>query len=402
MPGVNPEILRWARETAGFTLEEASHRLGIKKARGNTSVERLEMLEAGDTEPTRPMLLKMANKYRRPLIVFYMEDPPRKEDREQDFRTLPEGYSDADTALVDALIRNIQVRQSILRSVFDDDEEIEPLTFVGSINLTESVEAVVESIKSVFEIDLDDFREQPNPQTAFKYLRGQVEKMGVFVLLIGDLGSHHSALDLDVFRGFAISDDIAPFIVINDKDSRAAWSFTLIHELTHIWLGQTGISSTISDLEIEQFCNLVASELLLPEVDLNSLDIDNVFDFQDRLNAISNFANEQNLSSSMVAYKLYLLEKIDRPNWIKMNLAYKKFWLEARDQLREKRRGKKGGPSYYTTRRHRLGDHMISLVHQMILGGSLTTLKAGKVLGVSPKNVQNLIEPRVQPNRVNT
>jgi len=38
--------------------------------------------------------------------------------------------------------------------------------------------------------------------------------VGIFVLLIGDLGSYHTAFDLEVFRGFALSDDIAPFIII--------------------------------------------------------------------------------------------------------------------------------------------------------------------------------------------
>ena len=75
MPQVNPDILRWARETAGLTLEEACKKLRIQEARGLSSEERLQSLETGNTEPSRPMLLKMAKHYRRPLIVFYMEKP---------------------------------------------------------------------------------------------------------------------------------------------------------------------------------------------------------------------------------------------------------------------------------------------------------------------------------------
>jgi hypothetical protein len=57
----------------------------------------------------------------------------------------------------------------------------------------------------------------------------------VFVLLVGDLGSHHSPLSQEVFRGFALADKRVPFIVINDQDAKTARSFTLIHELTHIF-----------------------------------------------------------------------------------------------------------------------------------------------------------------------
>jgi hypothetical protein len=46
-------------------------------------------MELGDDEPTRPVLLKMAKTYHRPLLVFYLAEPPRTGDRGQDFRTLP-------------------------------------------------------------------------------------------------------------------------------------------------------------------------------------------------------------------------------------------------------------------------------------------------------------------------
>jgi hypothetical protein len=59
----------------------------------------------------------------------------------------------------------------------------------------------------------------------FKQLRTATETLGVFVLLVGDLGSYHSALSEEVFRGFALADPVAPFIVINDHDARTARSF---------------------------------------------------------------------------------------------------------------------------------------------------------------------------------
>ena len=274
MPQVNPEILKWARETAGLTLEEASHKLDIHKARGISPSERLTEYETGKSEPSRPILLKMVKQYRRPLIVFYTDKPPQKGDRGQDFRHLPDHNNETD-AIVDAMIRDIQVRERILRAALEDEEEVKILDFVGSMRISDGVRSIVDSIKDTIDFDLDQFRKQPTLEDAFKYLRAKVEDAGVFVLLIGDLGSHHTTLTPEVFRGFAISDSIAPFIIINDHDSKAAWSFTLIHELVHIWLGQTGISSTDSELEIEKLCNAVASELFLPDNELSKLDLRN-------------------------------------------------------------------------------------------------------------------------------
>ena len=47
MPNVNHEILRWARETAYLTPEEAVEKLGIGDAKGIAAVRRLAALEAG-------------------------------------------------------------------------------------------------------------------------------------------------------------------------------------------------------------------------------------------------------------------------------------------------------------------------------------------------------------------
>lgn len=395
MPRVSPDILRWARETAGLTPDEAIKKLGIREARGVTPVARLSALETGETEPTRPTLLKMAKHYRRPLIVFYMEKPPRRGDRGQDFRTLPDSYSEESIALVDVLIRDVLVRQSLIRSGLEDEEDTQPLKFVGSMNITDSIDDFANSINKTIGFDLNVFRNLPTFEKAFAYLRGKTEEAGVFVLLMGDLGSHHTAFDLEVFRGFALADEIAPFIVINDRDSRAAWSFTLLHELTHIWLGQTGVSSSsYTELAIETLCNKVASELLLPQVDLDALVI-NHNDLDEVKNQITDFAKERNLSSSMVAYKLYLNGKIADKQWRKLAAEYRRLWLESKEEKRDKARGKKSGPSYYVVRRHRLGENLISLVHQMTLGGTITTLKAGKILGVAPKNVQTLFEPNI-------
>ena len=72
MPEVSPAILRWARETAGLTLDDAAERLDLREARGVSGSDRLAALEAGQNAPSRPLLLKMAKQYRRSLLAFYL------------------------------------------------------------------------------------------------------------------------------------------------------------------------------------------------------------------------------------------------------------------------------------------------------------------------------------------
>lgn len=309
MPRVNPEILKWARETAGLGAEEAARRLGILPARGRTEVGRILALEAGDEEPSRALLVKMARQYRRPLVVFYMAEPPRAAPRGRDFRTIPEEYTPRDEALVDALLRDVRARQSSVRSVLEDEDEAKTLPFVASMRETDGTDAILASIRETLGFSLDEFRRRRTPADAFQLLRERTEAAGVFVLLIGNLGSHHTTLDVELFRGFALADPFAPFVVINDQDSKAAWSFTLVHELVHVWLGQTGVSGAVADREIERFCNDVASALLLPLNEIDAVDWPAHATLEELAGIVDRFAGERNVSRSMVTYRLYLSER---------------------------------------------------------------------------------------------
>ena len=88
MPRVNPEIMVWARESAGLTQEEAARKLGFRDSSISTASEKLAAVECGRKEPSRPQLVKMAGRYHRPLLTFYLSRPPRQGDRGTDFRTL--------------------------------------------------------------------------------------------------------------------------------------------------------------------------------------------------------------------------------------------------------------------------------------------------------------------------
>ena len=392
MPKVNPEILRWARETMSLTPEQATTKLGLRDAKGVTATDRLAALEAGEIEPTRPMLVKMAKQYRRPLLTFYLLDPPRRGDRGQDFRTLPEHHSMTADSLLDALIRNVSARQSMVRAVLEDEDDVEPLAFVGCMEMADGVSATQSSIRSTIGVSLGDFRNQPSPERAFTLLRSGVESAGVFVLLMSNLGSYHTSIDLEAYRGFTLSDDIAPFVIINDQDSTSAWSFTLLHELTHVWLGQTGVGGARAGQVIEQFCNDVASHFLLPTEEITQLNVEESTDIKDSELRVSDFARQRNLSSSMVAYKLYRFGKIGEDTWIQLSEAYRNMWLDQRSERRRRARAQEGGPDYHVVRRHRVGPALISLVHRTMADGSKTTLQAGRVLGVSAKNVQPLLK----------
>lgn len=403
MPGVNPVILKWARETAGLTLQDAAEKLAIGEARGVPGDERLAAYEAGEREPSRPLLLRMAKQYRRPLLTFYMSEAPRLGERGQDFRTLPPEHSRAQDALVDALIRDVRARQEMVRAVLEDEDEAVRLPFVASMTTRDGVEAVLQSIRETLDLDLEQYQGRQlgnHGPRGFAYLRGQAEKAGIYVLLIGNLGSHHTSLDVETFRGFALADDVAPFVVINDQDAETAWAFTLLHELCHIWLGASGVSGANAGTAIEQFCNDIAGRFFLPAAELENLR-DLRGEGLDIVSArINDFAETRHVSHSMVAYKLYREGVIERDLWTRLSSLYRNQWIATREAQRERNRDREGGPNYYVVKRHRLGDALVSLTRRVLAEQVLSPSKAAKILGVKPSNVYSLVNAEVSPPAV--
>jgi Zn-dependent peptidase ImmA (M78 family) len=387
MPQVNPEVLVWARESAGLDLEEAAKKLNLKDTVTRTGAEKLNLLETGKLTSTS-MLRKMSKQYHKPLIAFYMKERPAKVDSGEDFRTLHEAVPPQQNALVETLLGKIEARQGILKEAMIAEDEAEALEFIGRASLKDNPRELAESIKQFHGIDLGQFRAQTSASGAFKYLRTLIEEKGVYVLLAGNLGSHHSNIDAAVFRGFVLSDEVAPFIVINDQDARSAWSFTLLHELIHLWLGKTGLSDQTSDNQVEQFCDTVASQILLPQDEFDAFMPDHV-DIGELVEQISEFANTVMLSRKLVAYRLLRRGDITPKVYGIVTQLFYREWRESKEAAKAKRTG---APDYYVVKKHRIGNALFDVVKRFSKSGALSSSKSGILLDVSSLNANKLLK----------
>lgn len=389
MPAVKPELLVWARKTAGLTIEDAAEKVGVGDTKTATAAERLSAMESGRKEPSRTVLLAMERVYHRPLVAFYLSRPPAKGERGVDFRTLRGGGEPADEALLDALVRDILARQDMVRALLEDDEDSETCEFVGSHTVKDGLDSVLGSLRAVLGTDLGVYRKRAAASKAFDLLRDRVEAAGVFVLLKGDLGSHHTRIPLESFRGFAIADPLAPFIVINDHDAAPARSFTLLHEVVHLLLGQTGVGAARTEHPDERFCDEVAGEFLLPSRELSELRVSGR-DRHSVAKAIADFADERNLSRTMIAYRLAREGRFDWALYEGLSAGWRAEWLERKRRAFEE---SETGPSFYTVRRHRLGRRLTEVVRLMMDSEDLSTGRAARILGVGIGQVDPLLEP---------
>ena len=362
--------------------------LGLKEAFGRTGAERLTALEAGQENPTRTQIMDLAKAYRRPLLTFYMSKPPVDSDRGEDFRTFSDSQPQDMEGLLDALLRDVRARHLVVQDVVADDEEAVQVSFVGSVSSKSGAVAVLKVLRRLIPITVTELRRERLPEAMFARLRKAVEALGVFVLQVGDLGNHVTTIDTSVFRGYAIADKVAPFIVINDKDTKTAWSFTLLHEMAHLILGASGISGgTLTGSPVEQMCNQVASSFLLGDNELpeaaqaiQGLSVDAA------LPLLISFSDDRKVSPDLVAYRLFRSGAITEATWNEVRSALR----DRLEAIRKTRPEQKGGGDFYRVRRQRLGG-LVDFTRRALAQGLLTPSKAGLVLGVKPRMVQTLV-----------
>lgn len=392
MPVINPEILIWARETAGYQLSEAAHKLGLADGKTATGEEKLAAYECGDKEPSRPLLVKMSKQYRRPLLTFYLEAPPIRADRGEDFRTIHRAVDPSENGMVDALVRRIKARQEVLREALISEQDQEPLKFIGSYTLPQGVIGLVNQIITTSDFDLTEYRSKRSQEEAFQYLRECIENLGVFSVLIGNLGSHHTNLSAEIFRGFAIADPIAPFVVINNQDAKTAWPVTLLHEVAHLWLGQTGISGAAAERDVERFCDRVASEILVPEVEIETaFSAASLRSFNSAADLIGRFASERKVSSALVAFRLMGSGVLSQDLFRRLSDFFYEKWRLHKENEKQKARESTSGPSYFVVKRMQNGRALMSTSERLMRSGELSTTQAAIVLGVRALKVGSLL-----------
>ncbi len=381
---INHIILEWARRQTDFTPEQAVMRAGIKdlKSKGLTAQERLVKWESGQEKPTLNELELIAKAYRRPLLTFFLSEPPRVVTSLQDFRTFGDRPVAKSSPEFAAFRRQIEVLQKAVRRLVEEagGKRIE---FIGSSTMDVTPVLIAQAIRNQLQFSLTDQQKVLSSEELFNTLRNKIGEAGVFVIRKADLGSAHSKILLEEFRGLVISDPIAPFIVVNPNDARPALLFTLVHELVHLWLGESGISnfdalkinsSDYQDREV--FCNNVAAEFLVPQRVL-------MMEWQDAMHGelestIQSLANKFKVSRVVIARRLLDLEQITGDAYWEMYNRWRNEWTIVREQQKEQ----EGGPGYFIVTKSKLGSKLLNTVIGAAFGGQLSLGNASKLLGI--------------------
>lgn len=369
---IRPELLNWALERAGIDPLDLEKRF-----------PKLPRWQSGDVQPTLKQLDNFARAVPVPVGYLFLAEPPQEPLPIPDFRTLAgHAVTRPSPNLLD-MIYACQERQSWYRDfarVYNQPE----LEFIGSVSLKTPPETAAERMCDVLGFDLAARRDCSTWNDALRLFIRQADQAGVLVMVSGIVGSNtHRKLNVEEFRGFALSDKLAPVIFINGADTKAAQMFTLAHELAHLWLGSTAISNIgmafASGFRTEEvWCNKVAAELLVPL----SVVRQELRDDEDLDQTLSRLARQFKVSTLVVLRRLLDAGQLGRAD-------FEVAWGKENSRLKELKGRQSGGGDFYKTTPSRVSRRLAKAIVISTLEGQTLYRDAFRMLGISKTKTFN-------------
>lgn len=370
---INPDILSWAQERAGMSADELSYAAGIK-------TEKLLLWLNAREKPTFVQAQKLASRLFIPFAYLFLPYPPDESLPLPDLRTISDrGVQGKISVNLRDTVFTVLRRQEWYKEYLKD-QDAQVLSFISSVSMSSSPDTVARVIKDFLFPD----GIEPAGMKWEEYQRRIIhaaEQAGILVMRSGIVDSNtHRPLSVKEFRGFAISDVMAPVIFINLADAPAARLFTLIHELAHLWIGVSGISSAgVNDEhDTEKFCNQVAGDFLMPAEE-----------------TIARWDNQNTIGENVASLARYF--HVSRYVVIRRAcdlglVVYNDYLSYYHELLQEFKARESGGGNYYAVAQNKNSQRFSKAILDEALSGRVLFRDAGRLLGVAPGKLKRFAQ----------
>ena len=365
---INPTLITWAITRAGFDVD---------KFLDNNPVIQKWIEEV--KKPTVKQLENFAHKVHIPFGYLFLSEPPKETIPFPFFRT---GNQQTDKVSLNVFdtIQILQRRQDWITEYLQDNEQ-EPLSFVGRFNKNATANEVVADIRNTLELQPNWACNFATWEETLAFITSKIEAIGVFINFNGIVENNtHRPISVDECRGFVLVNPYAPFMFVNAADAKAAQLFTIIHELAHIWLGESaGFDNQNlmpADDPTEKLCDAIAAEFLVPASSL--IDI-----WQDKP-SIDYARRYFKVSPIVIGRRAMDLGLITRGEFFTFYNGYM-------DSFKQKKENQKGGGDFYATARKRLSVTFASYVNQAVNQNKLLYRDAYKITGLKGDTYQKFV-----------
>lgn len=373
--GIQPTVLKWARESSGLRLEDVAHKL-------KRSPDDILAWEIGTSAPTYVQLENLAYKiFKRPLAVFFLPAPPEETAPVREFRTLPE--ADLRTLHVDTYfqIRRAHSYQLTLKELFDGHNPgTQRLWQEITLSIQQPVAQQAATLRQALGISLDKQIAWRSDDVALKGWREAIEERGIFVF--------KAPFKQKEISGFCLLDAEFPLIYLNNSTTKTRQIFSLLHEVAHLLFRVNGISKYDNDYvqqlppterRIEQFCNQISAEVLIPSTDFAA----QISGFPHNAGAIpdhviANVASRYGVSRESILRRLLDLGRVG------------KSFYEQKAKLWASQKQTKGGGDWYASQNTYLSHRFAREVIRRHYRNQISMEQAAEFLGVRAKNFSGL------------
>ena len=374
--GVQPSVIRWARESMGMSFEDVAQKL-------KRPLEEVMAWEAEDgSPPTYAQLESLAYKvFKRPLAVFFLPAPPDETTPLREFRTLP--HADLETLHPDTYVqvRKAHAFQITLREVFEGKNPVaQQMSTKAQLDRQQPVEAQARLVREILGVSMQDQFGWKSAEIALKRWREAVEACGVFVF--------KAPFKQKEISGFCLLDSAFPLIYLNNGTSKTRQIFSLLHELAHLLLNVNGISKSEAsymsrlpapERHLEQFCNKIAAEILIPSDDFGRQIASlprNAESSEDHVYA--NLASRYGVSREAILRRLLDLHRVSQAFYEQQA----KFWAGQKKVA--------SGGDWYASQNVYLSDRFAREVVGRHYRNQISVEQASEYLGIKAKNFAGL------------
>lgn len=365
---IQPNLITWAISRAGHDVEQFIN-----------SQPKIQKWLDKEESPTIKQLEKFATKLHIPFGYLFLPEPPKETIPFPFFRT---GNNTTDRVSLNVFdtIQILQRRQDWITEYLIESEQ-EPLFFVGKFNVKHPFQDIVNDIRNTLQLAPDWAKEFATFEETLAFITHKIESIGIFINFNGIVENNtHRPISVDECRGFVLVNEFAPFMFINAADAKAAQLFTIVHELAHIWLGESAGFENQNLLPasdpVELLCDAVAAEFLVPSSSL--IDI-----WQDKP-SIDYARRIFKVSPIVIARRAMDLGLISRSDFFVFYNGY----IES---FKNKKANQGSGGDFYATTRKRLSVSFATYVNQAVKQNKLLHRDAYKITGLKGDTYQKFV-----------
>ncbi|CAH0335303.1 hypothetical protein FVB9288_00938 [Flavobacterium sp. CECT 9288] len=366
---INKNIIEWAIVRNGNSIEEFYAQ--------NPNVE---SWVKEDKNPTVKQLEDFTHKVHVPFGYMFLENPPIENIPLPFFRTGSVNETNKVSLNVFHTIQNILDRQNWLTEYLNE-LDFPNLNFIGKYNIDNNYKVIVNDIRNILKLELDWASKHNSWEQALDFLTNQIEEAGIIVTFNGIVGTNtRRVIDVNECRGFVLVNSKAPFLFINSADAKAAQMFTLIHELAHVWLGESaGFDNQNlipANNPVEILCDKVAAEFLVPEIIfMNKWELIQDFRILSRIFKVSQI---------VIARRALDLNLITKNNFLE-------FYNQYMADFKFKKSNQGSGGNFYATARKRVSLRFASFVNNAVKENKLLYRDAYKLTNLKGETYNKFV-----------